>query len=109
MGDVRYPDFEFLETDTETILSNMIALYEEIQKDAGRDNYQVRPASPERLFISWMAAVVVQQRILINEIAKMNVPRYAAKSENEVSGFIYRSRNNSQPSFRLAQGFPLMA
>ena len=84
MGDVRYPDIEFLETDTETILSNMIALYEEIQKDAGRDNYQVRPASPERLFISWMAAVVVQQRILINEIAKMNVPRYAAKSENEV-------------------------
>lgn len=83
MSDVKYPDIEFLETDTETIISNMIALYEQMQREEGRQNYQVRPASPERLFISWMAAIVVQQRVLINEIAKMNVPRYAASSENE--------------------------
>lgn len=61
----------------------MIALYEEMQKAAGRGNYKVRPGSPERLFISWMAAVVVQQRVLINETAKLNVPRYAAESDNE--------------------------
>lgn len=83
MADTEYPEIEFLETDTETIVSSMIALYEEMQKAAGRNGYQVRPASPERLFISWMAAVVVQQRVLINEAAKMNVPRYAARSENE--------------------------
>lgn len=83
MSDVKYPDIEFLETDTETVISNMIALYEETQKAAGRENYQVRPASPERIFISWMAAIIVQQRTLINETAKMNVPRYAAQSENE--------------------------
>ena len=83
MSDIKYPDIEFLDTDTETVISNMIALFEETQKAAGRDNYQVRPASPERIFISWMAAVIVQQRTLINDIAKMNVPRYAAKSENE--------------------------
>ena len=81
--EIRYPDIEFIETDTETIISSLIALYEELQKAAGRDNYQVRPASPERVFISWLAAVIVQQRVLINETAKMNVPRYAAKSENE--------------------------
>lgn len=79
----NYPDIEFLETDTETIISNMIALYEQMQKEAGRETYRVHPGSPERLFISWMAAVVIQQRVLINDIAKMNVPRYAAKSENE--------------------------
>lgn len=83
MSDIKYPDIEFLETDTETVISNMIALYEEEQKKAGRENYKVRPGSPERIFISWMAAVIVQQRTLINDIAKMNVPRYAAKSENE--------------------------
>lgn len=83
MSDVKYPDIEFLETDTETVISNMIALYEETQRAAGRDNYKVHPASPERIFISWMAAIIVQQRTLINNIAKMNVPRYAAKSENE--------------------------
>ena len=83
MSDIKYPDIEFLETDTETVISNMIALYEETQKAAGRENYKVRPGSPERIFISWMAVVIVQQRTLINDIAKMNVPRYAAKSENE--------------------------
>lgn len=83
MSDIKYPDIEFLETDTETVISNMIALYEEKMKKEGRDNYKVRPASPERIFISWMAAIIVQQRTLINDIAKMNVPRYAAKSENE--------------------------
>lgn len=83
MSDIKYPDIEFLETDTETIISSMIALYEEMQRAAGRDNYKVRPGSPERVFISWMAAIIVQQRTLINETAKMNVPRYAAKSENE--------------------------
>lgn len=83
MSEAGYPEIEFLETDAETVVSSMIALYEEMLKQAGRENYQVRPASPERLFISWMAAVVIQQRVLINEAAKMNVPRYAAQSENE--------------------------
>ena len=83
MSDITYPDVEFVETDTETIISNMIALYEELVKASGREDYKVRPGSPERIFISWMAAVVVQQRVLINDTAKMNVPRYAAKSENE--------------------------
>ena len=83
MSDIKYPDIEFLETDTETVISNMIALYEEMQRAEGRDNEKVRPGSPERLFISWAAAIIVQQRTLINETAKMNVPRYAAKSENE--------------------------
>ena len=83
MSDVKYPEIEFIETDTETIISGMIALYEEMQRAAGRENYKVQPASPERIFISWIAAVIVQQRVLINETAKMNVPRYAAQSENE--------------------------
>lgn len=83
MSDIKYPDIEFLETDTETVISSMIALYEEMQRAAGRDNYKVRPGNPERVFISWMAAIIVQQRTLINETAKMNVPRYAAKSENK--------------------------
>ena len=78
----EYPDIEFLETDTETIESNMIALYEELVnkelvKQGKREKYKVYPASPERLFIAWCAAIIVQQRVLINETAKKNVPRYA--------------------------------
>lgn len=73
----EYPDIEFVETDTEIIESNLIALYEEFVKQSGRRDYKCYPASPERLFIAWCAAVIVQQRVLINETAKKNVPRYA--------------------------------
>ena len=73
----EYPDIEFVETSTEVIESNMIALYEEMMKQSGKKHYKVYPASPERLFIAWCAAIIVQQRVLINETAKKNVPRYA--------------------------------
>jgi len=78
----EYPDIEFVETDVEVIESNMIALYEEmvnkeLRKMGKRENYKVYPGSPERLFIAWCAAIIVQQRVLINETAKKNVPRYA--------------------------------
>lgn len=73
-----YPDIKFLETDTEIIESNMIALYEYMVRQVpGRENYKCYPGSPERVFIAWMAAIVVQQRILIEDTAKKNVPRYA--------------------------------
>lgn len=77
MSERTYPDIKFLETDTETIENSLIALYEYMMKEYGREDYRVYPASPERVFIAWIAAVVVQQRILIEETAKKNVPRYA--------------------------------
>lgn len=77
MKNREYPDIQFLETDTETIESNMIALYELFMRESGRKDYKMQPASPERLFLSWCAAIVVQQRVLIDEVAKKNVPRYA--------------------------------
>ncbi len=77
MKNREYPDIQFLETDTETIESNMIALYEFFMRESGRKDYKMQPASPERLFLSWCAAIVVQQRVLIDETAKKNVPRYA--------------------------------
>ena len=68
MSDRKYPDIEFVETDTETIESNLIALYESlVQQVPGRERYKVYPASPERLFISWIASIIVQQRVLIND------------------------------------------
>ncbi len=71
MSDRKYPDIDFVETDTETIESNLIALYENmVQQVPGRERYKVYPASPERLFIAWVANIIVQQRVIINETAK---------------------------------------
>ena len=40
----EYPDIEFVETSTEVIESNMIALYEEMMKQSGKKHYKVYPA-----------------------------------------------------------------
>lgn len=77
MDNREYPEIEFVETDVETIESSMIALFELMYQEMTGKKKKVYPASPERLFIAWAANVVVQQRILINETAKKNVPRYA--------------------------------
>lgn len=77
MENKEYPDIEFVETDVETIENSLIALYELMYEEMTGKKKKVYPASPERLFIAWAAAVIVQQRVLINETAKENVPRYA--------------------------------
>ena len=42
MSDRKYPDIDFVETDTETIESNLIALYENmVQQVPGRERYKV--------------------------------------------------------------------
>ena len=73
----EYPDIEFVETDTETIENSMIALFELMYESMTGKKKKVRPASPERLYIAWAASIIIQQRIIINETAKKNVPRYA--------------------------------
>lgn len=77
MAERTYPDIQFVETDVETIINSMIALFELMYEDMTGKKKKVYPGSPERLFISWCAAIVVQQRVLIEETAKKNVPRYA--------------------------------
>ena len=66
-----YPDISFLETDTE---ANVNALIQSDAKCTGRTLY---PADPARLFILWVADIIVQERVNIDFSAKQNVPRYA--------------------------------
>ena len=60
-----------METDTETIANALIRGYETF---TGRTLY---PADPARLFILWVADIIVQERVNIDFSAKQNVPRYA--------------------------------
>lgn len=71
----KYPDIQFVETDAESILNSLVASYELITKR------KLYPADPARLFVNWVADIVVQLTVCINESAKQNVPRYA-KGEN---------------------------
>lgn len=66
------PDIRFLEEDAAAIQQNVITVYEGL---AGRT---LQPADPVRLFLSSLAAVMIQQKVLINQTAKGNLLRYAS-------------------------------
>lgn len=61
----------FIDTDTDTIKSEIISQYEEI---SGRT---LATADPIRLFLETIAALIVKQRVLINYTGKMNLLAYA--------------------------------
>lgn len=65
------PEIEFCATDTAEIESNGITLFE------GITERKLYPGSPERLFLEGLLAIIAQQRVVINESAKMNLLRYA--------------------------------
>ena len=66
-----YPEISFVDTDTATLENALIQSYEAF---TGRTLY---PADPARLFILWVADIIIQERVNIDFSAKQNVPRYA--------------------------------
>lgn len=66
-----YPEISFVDTDTETLVNELIQSYEMF---TGRKLY---PADPARLFILWIADIIIQERVNIDFSAKQNLPRYA--------------------------------
>lgn len=72
----RNPEYQFIPTDTTALVSSLISAYETIAASLGV-KMVVKPASPERLFISWIADVLVQERALANYSANQNLPSRA--------------------------------
>lgn len=94
MSNEKYPDISFVDTNTEKLVNSLITSYEAF---ADRKLY---PADPVRLFILWIANIIVQERIIINESAKQNVPRYAEGEYLESLAEIFKgtSRLQAQPA-----------
>ncbi|TDL57837.1 baseplate J/gp47 family protein [Paenibacillus dendritiformis] len=65
------PDIQFVDTDVNKTVQNMITSYEAL---SGRKLY---PADPVRLFLLSIAQIIVHQRVIINQTAKQNLLRYA--------------------------------
>ncbi len=68
-------EYQFISTDTEAVTALVTAVYERLTGGA------VRPGSPERLFLQWIASVLVQERVLTNYAANQNIPS-RAEGEN---------------------------
>lgn len=86
-----YPEISFVNTDTETLVTALITSYE---KFTGRTLY---PADPARLFILWIADIIIQERVLIDESAKQNVPRYAQGVYLDSLAEIFKDTYRLQP------------
>ncbi|WP_255314622.1 baseplate J/gp47 family protein [Bacillus sp. FJAT-26390] len=69
---IDLPEMEYVSEDVTTSLNHMITTYEAA---SGRVLY---PGDPVRLFLLSIAAIIVQQRTLINLTAKQNLLKYAA-------------------------------
>lgn len=92
MAQVReYPDISFVETDTETIVNALIRGYERL---TGRTLY---PADPARLFILWVADIIVQERVNIDFSAKQNVPRYAEGEYLDSLAELFKDASRLEP------------
>lgn len=67
----RNTQYQFVPTDPEEVVTEIIALYEAIFGTT------VQPASPERLFIQCVAAIVIQERVMNNYTGNQNIPSRA--------------------------------
>ena len=63
--------YKFVPTDPEEVVTELIALYEAIFETT------VQPASPERLFIQYIAAAFIQERVQSNYTGNQNIPNRA--------------------------------
>lgn len=67
----RNPEYQFVSNEANALLTNMINMYERLT------GLTVTPASPERLFISWMASILQLAFAQINYAANQNIPSRA--------------------------------
>lgn len=72
MALVDSPDIQLVDEDVSMTLANMITVYEAL---TGRT---MSPGNPERLFLHSLAAIIVQQRSLINLTRKATLLKFAA-------------------------------
>ena len=91
---MRGPDYEFVSADGEALLTRLITKYETM---TGRT---LRPDDPDRLFVAWVADILIAERVIQNFIGNQNIPSRATGANLEALGeWIYNvPRNPAQPA-----------
>ena len=73
-------NYIFTETDSSATISALVSAYETI---TGRT---LLPADPDRIFISWVAAVINEERIRQNHIGNQNIPSRSSGADLDALG-----------------------
>lgn len=79
----RNTEYQFVSTDTDTIVSSLVTAYESLT------NTVVQPASPERLFLQWVANVIVLERTYNNYTGNQNLPSRAEGENLDLLGELF--------------------
>lgn len=87
---MRNPNYQFVEVDSGKLEQDMIQMYERITGST------VYPASPERLFIDWVCAVLAQAYSTMNYIGNQNIPSRAEGENLDALGELFYSVNRPQ-------------
>ncbi len=95
----RNTEYKFVPTDSTEIVAEMTAAYE---KMTGR---KLQPADPDKLFIAWIADVIIQERVNQNYVGNQNIPSRAVGDNLDALGnWIYDiPRTLSQPSMCIVR------
>lgn len=90
----RNTQYQFVSTDTGALVSSLVAGYERITGTS------VQPASPEKLFIQWVADIIIQERIINNYTGNQNIPSRAEGENLDALGelFYASQRPAAQPA-----------
>lgn len=68
---MRNPEYQFTDTSIETLEAQLVQDYESFSGMA------VRPGSPERVMIQWVASILAHERVLMNYTGNQNIPSRA--------------------------------
>ena len=79
----RNPDYQFVGTDTEELEARLVSAYEKIT------GASVHPGSPERLFIEWVAYIILLERVDNNYTGNQNIPSRAEGENLDALGELF--------------------
>ena len=87
----RNTQYQFVSTDTGALVSSLVAGYERITGTS------VQPASPEKLFIQWVADIIIQERIINNYTGNQNIPSRAEGENPDALGALFYASQRPAP------------
>lgn len=90
----RATDYQFVSTDSAEVVADLTTKYEELT------GHTLLPSDPDKLFIQWVAGIIIQQRIIVNYAANQNLPSRAAGENLDALGeMIYNvTRPEAKPA-----------
>lgn len=96
--------YKFVQTDGKEVLNELVSKYEELT------GHTLLPADPDKLFISWVADVIAQERALINYAANQNIPSRASGENLDALGeFLYGVARPQAKAARCTMRFEISA